>query len=149
ISPASLLELESVNQGLLIPRMPNTTAIDALNPPNGMLIYITTEPSGLYIKKATGWEYLTGLLGGNGFFNSLTVSGAVTAGSFSGPLIGNATTATTALNATNSANSMVINDLATANPVYPIFATQTPGSVALRTSTTQLSFVPNTGILTA
>ena len=86
IAPASLLELESANQGLLLPRMANTTAIDALNPPIGMMIYITTEPSGVYIKKASGWEYLTGFLSGSAFFNSITVTGAVTAGSFSGPL---------------------------------------------------------------
>ncbi|SDM95751.1 hypothetical protein SAMN05421813_13043 [Daejeonella rubra] len=150
IAPASLLELESANQGLLLPRMADTAAINALNPPNGMLIYLTKAPAvGLYVRKVTGWEYLTGSLGGNGNFNSLTVAGTITAGNFSGPLNGNATSANTSITSTNSLNSAVINDLATGQPTYPIFVTQTPGNAQLRTSTTKLSFVPNTGILTA
>jgi hypothetical protein len=150
IAPASLLELESANQGLLLPRMADTAAINALNPPNGMLIYLTKAPAvGLYVRKVTGWEYLTGSLGGNGNFNSLTVAGTITAGNFSGPLNGNATSANTSVTSTNSLNSAVINDLATGQPTYPIFVTQTPGNAQLRTSTTKLSFVPNTGILTA
>ena len=75
ISDASLLELESDKQGLLLPRMKNFTAIDALRPPIGMLVYITDEPSGIYVRKANGWEYLTGSLGSNGNFISLRVSG--------------------------------------------------------------------------
>lgn len=98
IAPSSLLELESVNQGLLLPRLPDTVAINLLNPPNGMLIYMTKVPAvGLYVRKVTGWEYLTGSLGGNGNFNSLTVAGTITAGNFRGPLTGNAATATTAV----------------------------------------------------
>jgi len=150
IAPASLLELESANQGLLLPRMDDTVAINALNPPNGMLIYLTKVPAvGLYVRKVTGWEYLTGSLGGNGNFNSLTVAGTITAGNFSGPLNGNATSANTSVTSTNSLKSTVINDLATGQPTYPIFVTQTPGNAQMRTSTTKLSFVPNTGILTA
>ena len=150
IAPSSLLELESQNQGLLLPRLTDTVAINALAPPNGMLIYLTRGPAvGLYVRKVTGWEYLTGSLGGNGNFNSLTVSGSVTAGNFTGPLNGNATSANTAINATNSLNSTVVNDLSTPNPVYPTFVNTTPGNSQLRTSTTKLSFIPNTGILTA
>ena len=150
IAPSSLLELESQNQGLLLPRLTDTAAINALTPPNGMLIYLTKAPAvGLYVRKVTGWEYLTGSLGGNGNFSSLTVAGSVTAGSFSGPLNGNATSANTAINATNSANSAIVNDLSTSTSVYPTFVTSTPGNAQLRTATTKLSFIPNTGILTA
>lgn len=150
ISPSSILELESANQGLLLPRMADTVAINALNPPSGMLIYLTKAPAvGLYVRKVTGWEYLTGSLGGNGNFNSLTVAGSVTAGSLSGPLTGNATTATTALNATNSANSAVVNDISNPGITYPVFVNSTPGNQALRTSSGNLSYVPATGILTA
>lgn len=150
IAPSSLLELESANQGLLLPRMADTVAINALAPPNGMLIYLTKAPAiGLYVRKVTGWEYLTGSLGGAGNFSSLTVSGTVTAGSFTGPLNGNATSANTAINATNSLNSTVINDLSTATPTYPTFVNTTPGNAQLRTSSTKLSFIPNTGVLTA
>ncbi|MEJ7694296.1 hypothetical protein, partial [Daejeonella sp.] len=150
IAPSSLLELESANQGLLLPRMADTVAINALAPPNGMLIYLTKAPAvGLYVRKVTGWEYLTGSLGGAGNFSSLNVSGTVTAGSFTGPLNGNATSANTATNATNSLNSTVIDDLSTATPTYPTFVNTTPGNSQLRTSTTKLSFIPNTGILKA
>lgn len=149
IAPASLLELESANQGLLLPRMANTTAIDALNPPIGMLVYITTEPSGLYVRKTTGWEYLTGFLSGNAFFNSVTVSGAVTATNFSGPLTGNASTATLAITATNSNNSAVTNDISNPGVTYPVFVNSTPGNQPLRSSSGNLSYIPATGILTA
>jgi hypothetical protein len=150
IAPSSLLELESANQGLLLPRMTDTIAINALAPPNGMLIYLTKAPAvGLYVRKVTGWEYLTGSLGGAGNFSSLTVSGTVTAGSFSGPLNGNATSANIATNATNSLNSTVVNDLSGPLPMYPTFVNTSPGNSQLRTSTTKLSFIPNTGILTA
>lgn len=150
IAPSSLLELESANQGLLLPRMADTVAINALNPPNGMLIYLTKQPAvGLYVRKVTGWEYLTGSLGGNGNFTSLTVSGAVTAGSFSGPLTGNASSATTAVTATNAINSVVTDDVNNTAVVFPTFVTTSPGNTGLRTSSTNLRFVPNTGILTA
>jgi hypothetical protein len=150
IAPSSLLELESANQGLLLPRMADTVAINALNPPNGMLIYLTKVPAvGLYVRKVTGWEYLTGSLGGNANFTSVTVSGTVTAGSFSGSLTGNATTATTAITATNSINSAVTNDVSTTAVTYPTFVTITPGNTGLRTSNTNLSYVPSTGVLTA
>lgn len=150
IAPSSLLELESANQGLLLPRMADTVAINALNPPNGMLIYLTKQPAvGLYVRKVTGWEYLTGSLGGNGNFTSLTVSGAVTAGSFSGPLTGNASSATTAVTATNAINSAVTDDVNNTAVVFPTFVTTSPGNTGLRTSSTNLRFVPNTGILTA
>ncbi len=150
IQPSSLLELESANQGLLLPRVADTVAINALAPPNGMLIYLTKAPAvGLYVRKVSGWEYLTGSLGGNGNFNSLTVAGMITAGGFSGPLNGNATSANTAINATNSANSTILNDLSTPQPTYLTFVTATNGNSQLRTAASKLSFVPNTGILTA
>ena len=56
IAPASLLELESNNQGLLLPRLTDTLQINALIPPDGMLVYITKNPnSGLYIRKGGAW----------------------------------------------------------------------------------------------
>lgn len=150
IAPASLLELESANQGLLLPRMSDTVAINALNPPNGMLIYLTRQPAvGLYVRKVTGWEYLTGSLGGNGNFNSLNVTGTTTAGNFSGPLTGNASTSTSATTATNSVNSAVTNDVTTPGTTYPAFVNGSPGNQPLHTSNSNLTYVPATGILTA
>lgn len=149
IQPSSLLELESANQGFLLPRMANTIAIDALNPPNGMMIYRTTDPAGLYIRKNNQWEYITGFQNGDAVFNSLTVNGPVTALTFSGPLTGNASTATLAITATNSNNSAVTNDVSNPGTTYPVFVNSTPGNQPLRTSSGNLSYVPATGILTA
>lgn len=150
IAPSSILELESNNQGLLLPRLTDTVAINTLNPPNGMLIYLTKWPAvGLYVRKATGWEFLTGSLGGNGTFNNLTVGGTLIAQNFTGNLIGNASTSTLATTATNALNVNITNDVATSTVSYPTFVTNTPGSNPLRTSSPNLSFVPNTGILTA
>lgn len=150
IAPSSILELESNNQGLLLPRLTDTVAINTLNPPNGMLIYLTKWPAvGLYVRKATGWEFLTGSLGGNGTFNNLTVGGTLTAQNFTGNLIGNASTSTLATTATNALNVNITNDLSTSTVAYPTFVTNTPGSQSIRTGSTNLSYVPNTGILTA
>lgn len=79
IAPSSLLELESDSQGLLLPRMADTVAINALAPPNGMLIYLTKAPAvGLYVRKNTGWEFLTGSLGSLGDGNVVHKTGAET-----------------------------------------------------------------------
>ena len=150
IEPSSILELESSKQGLLLPRLTDTVAINTLNPPNGMLIYLSKWPAvGLYVRKTTGWEYLTGSLGGNGSFNNLTVGGTLIAQNFSGNLIGNASTATLATTATNAVNVNITNDLSTSTVSYPTFVTNTPGNTSIRTSSPKLSFVPNTGILSA
>lgn len=58
ISPASILELESDRQGLLLPRLSSFTQIDALTPPNGMMVYYTGTNPGIYLKTASGWEKL-------------------------------------------------------------------------------------------
>lgn len=150
IAPSSILELESNNQGLLLPRLTDTVAINTLNPPNGMLIYLTKWPAvGLYVRKTTGWEFLTGSLGGNGTFNNLTVGGTLTAQNFTGNLIGNASTSTLAKTATDALNVNITDDLATSTVAYPTFVTNTPDRQSIRTSSTNLSYVPNTGILTA
>ena len=63
ISKSSILELESDRQGFLLPRITDTLApnggINALNPPDGMLIYLNTPIGanrGLYIRKAGIWQ---------------------------------------------------------------------------------------------
>jgi hypothetical protein len=65
IEKSSLLELESQTEGLLLPRLIDTLAINLLNPPSGMLIYLTKPPRiGLYVRKPTGWDFLNGSLNG-------------------------------------------------------------------------------------
>ena len=52
INAASLLELESTNKGLLLTRISDTTLINALTPPLGMLILVNNN---LYIRGTYGW----------------------------------------------------------------------------------------------
>lgn len=62
IQKSSILELESDKQGFLLPRLTDTAAINALTPPDGMLIYLTpavTAERGLYIRKNGKWQKIT------------------------------------------------------------------------------------------
>ncbi|MDO8992710.1 MAG: hypothetical protein Q7U83_06590, partial [Daejeonella sp.] len=62
IQRASILELESDTKGLLLPRLSDTIAINALNPLDGMLIYLTKAPiQGLYVRKNGVWNFLSGV----------------------------------------------------------------------------------------
>jgi len=62
IQKSSILELESDTKGLLLPRLSDTLAINALNPLDGMLIYLTKAPKqGLYIRKGGVWNFLSGV----------------------------------------------------------------------------------------
>lgn len=59
INKASVLELESDKQGLLLPRLTSFTGIDALTPPDGMIVYLESTDvtqKGLYIRKNGAWE---------------------------------------------------------------------------------------------
>lgn len=61
IRPSSLLELESQTKGLLLPRLQDTAAINALNPSDGMLIYLEKTPrNGLYVRRNGAWNFLIG-----------------------------------------------------------------------------------------
>jgi hypothetical protein len=57
IYKSSILELESSRQGLLLPRLADTTAINLLTPPNGMIIYLTADNS-LRIRSEGAWKKL-------------------------------------------------------------------------------------------
>jgi hypothetical protein len=62
IQKSSILELESDKQGFLLPRLTDTAAINALNPPDGMLIYFTPNNAtgkGLYMRKSGMWQRIT------------------------------------------------------------------------------------------
>ncbi|MEN9299197.1 MAG: hypothetical protein RLZZ429_1510, partial [Bacteroidota bacterium] len=56
IAKSSILELESTSQGVLLPRLTDTAAINALNPPDGTLIYLVGTNPGLYIRKGGFWS---------------------------------------------------------------------------------------------
>jgi hypothetical protein len=62
INKSSILELESDRQGFLLPRLTDTTSINTLTPPDGMLIYLATPIGanrGLYIRKSGIWQRFT------------------------------------------------------------------------------------------
>ena len=60
IQKSSILELESTRQGLLLPRLSDTTAINSLTPPNGMIIYLTADNS-LRIRSNGAWKKLASM----------------------------------------------------------------------------------------
>lgn len=79
IQKSSILELESSRQGLLLPRLADTVAINALTPPDGMIIFLNSDKS-LRIRSAGAWKKLASMadatanwsLGGNAGIDSAT-----------------------------------------------------------------------------
>lgn len=57
INKASILELESSRQGLLLPRIADTAAMTPLNPPDGMIIY-SEQARTLLIRSGFQWKNL-------------------------------------------------------------------------------------------
>lgn len=60
IQKSSILELESTRQGLLLPRLADTTAINALTPPDGMIIYLNSDKS-LRLRSNGAWKKIADL----------------------------------------------------------------------------------------
>src|SRR3569833_140578 len=54
IQKSSVLELESTRQGLLLPRLTDTAAINLLTPPDGMIIFLTADKS-LRLRSNGAW----------------------------------------------------------------------------------------------
>ena len=74
---------------------------------------------------------------------------SVTSTTFVGALTGNASTATSATTATNATNIAITDNTSSVSTYYPVISSATTGNVGATTSSTKLSFVPNTGTLTA
>jgi len=74
-------------------------------------------------------------------------SGNFTAGTITGDLTGNASTATTATTATNATNVAITNDTTTSSYVYPTWVGTSSGNQAVKTTDTRLKFKPSTGEL--
>lgn len=55
VEKSAVLELVSDNQGLLLPRIADTTSINALNPPDGMIIYYSPSKQ-LLIRSNGHWK---------------------------------------------------------------------------------------------
>lgn len=60
IQKSSILELESTRQGLLLPRLADTTGINALTPPDGMIIYLNSDNS-LRLRSNGHWKKIADL----------------------------------------------------------------------------------------
>jgi hypothetical protein len=60
IQKSSILELESTRQGLLLPRLADTAQINALNPPDGMIIYLNGDKS-LRLRSNGQWKKIADL----------------------------------------------------------------------------------------
>ncbi|WP_028788050.1 hypothetical protein [Terrimonas ferruginea] len=60
IQKSSILELESTRQGLLLPRLADTVAINALTPPDGMIIYLNSDNS-LRLRSNGHWKKIADL----------------------------------------------------------------------------------------
>ena len=60
IQKSSVLELESTRQGLLLPRLADTAAINALTPPDGMIIYLSSDNS-LRLRSNGSWKKIADL----------------------------------------------------------------------------------------
>ena len=62
LQKSAILELETDRQGFLLPRLADTTQINSLTPPDGMLIYLASASGsgrGLYIRKSGIWQRFT------------------------------------------------------------------------------------------
>lgn len=60
IQKSSILELESSRQGLLLPRLADTAAINLLSPPDGMIIYLNSDNS-LRLRSNGSWKKIADL----------------------------------------------------------------------------------------
>lgn len=72
IRKSALLELESSSQGLLLPRISDTSSLTLKSSPDGMLIYLTLNNS-LAVRSLGKWE-----TPGTGGISSITLTGDVT-----------------------------------------------------------------------
>jgi len=95
----------------------------------------------------------SGVLGNSSLYIGTT---AVPLNSASGSIIslavnisGSASSATTATTATNATNIAITDNTSSASTYYPVLSLNSSGNNAATTSSTKLSFVPNTGVLSA
>src|SRR5438105_14498311 len=102
IQKSSILELESSRQGLLLPRLTDTEAINALTPPDGMIIYLTADNS-LRIRSNGAWKKLASMADAMANWSLTGNSGTDSASNFVGTLDGQPLTIKT-----NNAARMII-----------------------------------------
>src|SRR5690349_25114440 len=83
IQKSSILELESSRQGLLLPRLTDTVAINALNPPDGMIIYLNADNS-LRLRANGAWKKIADMAVANSNWSLTGNSGTNPATNFLG-----------------------------------------------------------------
>jgi len=95
----------------------------------------------------------SGVLGNSSLYIGTTAvplnsaSGSIT--SLAVNISGSASSATTATTATNATNIAITDNTSSASTYYPVLSLNSSGNNAATTSSTKLSFVPNTGVLSA
>jgi hypothetical protein len=87
IQKSSILELESSRQGLLLPRLSDTVAINALTPPDGMIIYLSADNS-LRLRSNGSWKRIASLADASANWALKGNSGTDSATNFVGTLDG-------------------------------------------------------------
>ena len=87
IQKSSILELESTRQGLLLPRLTDTVAINSLTPPDGMIIYLTADNS-LRIRSNGAWKKLASMADATANWSLTGNTGTDSANNFIGTLDG-------------------------------------------------------------
>lgn len=76
VQKSAVLELNSDNQGLLLVRISDTTLINSLSPPDGMVIYFTPT-SQLYVRSGAAWKAIPFASALNNYWS---ITGNVTGG---------------------------------------------------------------------
>lgn len=87
IQKSSILELESTRQGLLLPRLADTAAINLLTPPNGMIIFLSTDQS-LRLRSNGSWVKIADLSAATSNWSLTGNSGTNPATNFLGTIDG-------------------------------------------------------------
>lgn len=87
IQKSSILELESSRQGLLLPRLADTVAINALTPPDGMIIFLSADNS-LRLRSNGSWKRIASLADATANWALTGNSGTDSAANFIGTLDG-------------------------------------------------------------
>lgn len=76
VNKSAVLELNSTKQGLLLPRLSDTVSINALNPPDGMVVYYI--PSKQFLLRANGyWNPLASASSFNNYWSTAGNSNGV------------------------------------------------------------------------
>jgi hypothetical protein len=87
IQKSSILELESSRQGLLLPRLSDTASINSLNPPDGMIIYLSADNS-LRLRSNGYWKKIADMAAANSNWSLKGNSGTNPATDFVGTVDG-------------------------------------------------------------